>query len=336
MSSPRVFVSSTFYDLRQIREDLDRFIESMGFEPIRHESGAIPYAREAPLEESAYREAAACDILLCIIGSRYGTASSSRAGSITQNEIRTALERGRQVYIFVESAVHSEYSTYEVNKGLDGMKYKFVDNPRIYEFIESLYDLPQNNPITPFRYAHEICSFLKRQWAGLFKDFLGEQRRVQEVALLEEMRTVAGTLRQMVDYLATERKSSDATIKNILMINHPIYRTFQEVLKPGYRVFFTSLDELNAWLKARSYVVIPSKELKSGVVRGWRHNAEKKLLSLKKEVFESDGRLRNYTEVEWKSSWITIEQIPAPNPVPELEVAPLPSTRHSIPSKPPK
>jgi lysophospholipid acyltransferase (LPLAT)-like uncharacterized protein len=38
MAKPRVFISSTFFDLRQIREEL----EEMGYDPVRHETGAIP------------------------------------------------------------------------------------------------------------------------------------------------------------------------------------------------------------------------------------------------------------------------------------------------------
>jgi hypothetical protein len=43
MAKPRVFISSTFYDLRQLREDLDDFIRSMGYEAVRNEEGNIPF-----------------------------------------------------------------------------------------------------------------------------------------------------------------------------------------------------------------------------------------------------------------------------------------------------
>ena len=56
MSKPRVFISSTFYDLRQVREDLERFIKELGYEPVRNEQGDIPYGKEESVEASAYRE----------------------------------------------------------------------------------------------------------------------------------------------------------------------------------------------------------------------------------------------------------------------------------------
>ena len=43
MAKPRVFISSTFYDLRQIRVELDKFIEGLGYEPVRNEEGDSPF-----------------------------------------------------------------------------------------------------------------------------------------------------------------------------------------------------------------------------------------------------------------------------------------------------
>ena len=51
MAKPRVFISSTFYDLRQVRQDLDQFIMSLGYEPNRNEEGDIPYGKDAELEK---------------------------------------------------------------------------------------------------------------------------------------------------------------------------------------------------------------------------------------------------------------------------------------------
>ena len=175
MARPRVFLSSTFYDLRYIREDLERFIQTLGYEPVRHERGSIPYSKKSPLEESAYKEVALSDIIVCVIGGRYGTESSTRMGSITENELAEALQKGIQVYIFVEQNVHGEFSTYQLNKDNEKIKYGFVDDPRVYAFIEKMYALPQNNPISPFATSADICTFLQAQWAGLFQRFFARR-----------------------------------------------------------------------------------------------------------------------------------------------------------------
>ncbi|MCH8088039.1 MAG: DUF4062 domain-containing protein, partial [Chloroflexi bacterium] len=64
MARPRVFISSTFYDLRQVRADLEHFVKQMGYEPVLHERGTISYGAEERLEEYAYREVELSDILI--------------------------------------------------------------------------------------------------------------------------------------------------------------------------------------------------------------------------------------------------------------------------------
>lgn len=73
MAKPRIFISSTFYDLKQIRVELDKFIDSLGYEPVRNEEGDIPYGKDEALQSYCYKEISNIDILISIIGSRYGS-----------------------------------------------------------------------------------------------------------------------------------------------------------------------------------------------------------------------------------------------------------------------
>lgn len=56
MAKPRVFISSTFYDLKQIRADLDNFILGLGYDVVRNEEGGIPYGTNFKLEDYCYKE----------------------------------------------------------------------------------------------------------------------------------------------------------------------------------------------------------------------------------------------------------------------------------------
>ena len=111
MAKPRVFVSSTYYDLKHIRSSLDLFVDSLGFEPILSEKGDIAYSPEAPLDESCYREAQSADIFVLLIGGRYGSEASSdsskkpsksfyeRYESITKKEYESAVTKDFPTYI---------------------------------------------------------------------------------------------------------------------------------------------------------------------------------------------------------------------------------------------
>ena len=85
MARPRIFVSSTYYDLKHIRSSLELFIESLGFEPVLSEKGDIPYNPDHPLDESCYREAGTADLFVLVVGGRYG---SEISGSDTKSQIK--------------------------------------------------------------------------------------------------------------------------------------------------------------------------------------------------------------------------------------------------------
>jgi hypothetical protein len=175
---PRVFVSSTFYDLKQIRADLDNFITSLSFEPARHEEGDIPYDNEKTLENYCYDEIKKCDIIVSIIGGRFGVESSyEKEFSISQKELKVALQEKKQVYVFIDKNVYIEYGTYLKNKNSD-WNASSVDDKRIFSFIEYIKNLGLNNPpIKDFEYAKDIIDFLKKQFAGLFQKFLSNRKR---------------------------------------------------------------------------------------------------------------------------------------------------------------
>ena len=309
MARTRVFISSTYYDLKYVRDDIERFVLELGYEPVRHETGNIPYTKDAPLEESAYREASLSDIIVTIIGGRYGTASSTRNGSITQNELRQALKQGIQVYVFVEQNVYSEFSTYSVNKGNENIKYRHVDDVRVYQFLEEIYALPNNNPVTPFLTSSDITSFLKAQWSGLFQSFLQNKRRLAEIEVLNEMSSVANTLKELVKFLTEERTNKDDAIKNILLSNHPAFRVFANLTETKYRVYFTNQEELDTWLSARGWKFDPSIQSDRDSVSEWVAKDKQSYIKLTAKIFDDNGRLIPMTEGEWKEGWLKRQEI---------------------------
>src|SRR5579863_2840187 len=221
MASPRVFVSSTFYDLKQVRSDLHRFINDLGYVPVLNEMGTIPYGKDDKLEEYCYKEISNIDILVSIIGGRFGSESQNNNLSVSQMEFKTALELNKQVYIFIDKNVYAEYQTFLLNKKNKDIKYRFADNVKIYEFIEFCEGLPNNNNIHSFETSLEIIQYLRDQWAGLFQRFLQEQNRIKEINLLKGIEGTAKTLNQLVNFLTEERKDSDSAIRDILLSNHP-------------------------------------------------------------------------------------------------------------------
>jgi len=195
MAKPRVFISSTYYDLKHLRFSLENFIESLGFEPVLSEKGDIAYAPDMPLDESCYREAKTADIFVLIVGGRYGAETSrekkkatkeffERYNSITKSEYHSAISRDVPTYILVESNVYSEYRTFLKNKGNKSTNYAHVDSVNIFHLIEEILSQPKNNPVHAFDKYTEVEGWLKEQWAGLFKDLLTRMSNQQQLSSL--------------------------------------------------------------------------------------------------------------------------------------------------------
>ncbi len=307
MARPRIFISSTFYDLRQVRSDIERFIRELGYEPVRHETGAVPYAKEEPLEKGAYREIELSDIVVFITGGRYGTESEHEPGySISQVELNRALKAGIQVFIFVENNVHSEYNTYRLNKDNKEIKYSSVNNIKVFEFLDELYSIPSNNPITKFEIASDITNFLKEQFSGLFHRFLQEQKRLEQVRIIEQMNLTARTLKDTVTYLTEERKNKDEAIKSILLSNHPAFSRLAKLTNTPYRVFFSTNAEMNSWLSARGWKPVSGGALDSDSVVEYLHPKWEEYLKFTQKIFDDDDILLPYTADSWDDTWISL------------------------------
>lgn len=306
MAKPRVFISSTFYDLRQIRVELDKFIEGLGYEPVRNEEGDIPYGKDEALQAYCYKEIANIDVLVSIIGSRYGSAGiikeKEQEYSVSQLELKTALKEDKQVFVFIDKNVFTEYETYILNKNNENVIYKYVDNVNIYKFIEEIKALPHNNNIKGFETAEDITSYLREQFAGLFKQFMLDNKRVKETLIIRDIENTAKTLRELVDYLKEDSQGKDEEINRIIRINHPMVGRLKELLNIHYNIYIEEKRDLEALLKARGYKFNPIEEY-------WERTFNNELLKLfiSEDLFEND-KLKYIKASDWSDDFIKLEK----------------------------
>lgn len=308
MANPRIFVSSTYFDLKNIRADLERFIKTQGYDPVLNERGHIPYGREEKLEEYCYKEIHLTDILVSIVGGRYGGQSKIDNKSISNTELKTAIDLGKQVYIFIDKHVYSEYRTYELNKAKVDISYSSVDDTRIFQFIEEIHALPLNNAISSFETSSDITEYLKLQWAGLFQRLLSESAKQQEINSLQEIKSTANTLSQLVTYLVEERKNGDLALAEILKPEHPLFTALKKELNIPYRVFFYDKAELSELLAVRSFKVVHKDAWDSPAHAEWLNSktSPNQLLKIDSSLFDDQGKLKPLRPEQWNSKNIFI------------------------------
>ncbi|HDV5292397.1 TPA: DUF4062 domain-containing protein [Vibrio cholerae] len=264
MPSPKVFVSSTCYDLAIAREQLRSFLLRIGYEPVLSEYSDILYDPRAHTHTSCIQEVPNADIFVVLIGSRFGGRAIPEALSnldlenlvnssfdvtvlndpeklsITQLEVLKAIDSAVPVFAFVDEKVMHDHYVYQKNKDLvDKIKFPSIDKPEtakyIFEFISFLSHRNKGNSVISFGKIEDIENHLKKQWGSLFQRLLREQREQQV-----ETRKLF-TITEQIEDLKTAMISTIATAQNREVARGVIkYRRLSDFLSginfPNYNV----------------------------------------------------------------------------------------------------
>lgn len=230
---PRIFVSSTFYDLKYIREDLANYIKAHDFEPILFEDGDIGYNPLTNLDDSCYKSMESADMALLIVGGNYGSPATGENPddfkefiSITRREFQKGVEEGVPFFVFVDRNVYAEYGIYDLNsKEIDSgectLKFKATKNINVFRFIREIRSIKQIS-ITEFDKVADIKDFLSKQWADMFKTYLASIKEQKEIEQLKDSINSMNVLMEKMD------KILDAVGKEVLKDSKAEYQQIVE------------------------------------------------------------------------------------------------------------
>jgi hypothetical protein len=163
---PQVMISSTFFDLKQVRANLASFLErELGYMPLASEWPSFPIDPDTDTIENCRRRVEReADVLVLIIGGRYGFVDSSAAKSVTNLEYLAARAKRIPIYAFVERRVLALAPVWQATKNGDFSG--VVDDPRVFEFVHEVRDL-HKVWMREFELAGEIVEALRAQFAYL-------------------------------------------------------------------------------------------------------------------------------------------------------------------------
>ncbi len=165
---PTVFVSSTCYDLSQVREDLKDFLRIItDLMPYYPSSDSFPIDPCIGTFENCLSNVDnLADIFILIVGNRYGYVTE-KGKSITNLEYMHAKEKNIPIFVFVSKQVQNNLSLWKANKNADFSS--VVDNPKIFEFVDEIYN-EDNQWIYTYDSVREIKNTMKNQLRLLFFD----------------------------------------------------------------------------------------------------------------------------------------------------------------------
>ena len=226
MARPRVFVSSTYYDLKYARERLERFLEAYNMEPVLFESDEVYFQPNQAIDLSCYKEVQNCHIMVLIVGGRYGSLASDpnratakeekdkyNAGhvSITQKEYETARKNNIPILIFIDRNVYADYRTFRKNKDSIPADFTFahVDDIRIFDFISKL----EQSAIKTFDKIEDIEQYFSNQISGMLYSYLESLKMEGTTAdlknTLDQIKKVSDSMNDMINLIGGKVVGSD-------------------------------------------------------------------------------------------------------------------------------
>jgi hypothetical protein len=187
---PRVFVSSTFYDLRQIRDGLRRFLDELGYLPLLSEHLSFPVDPTEPTVENCKlqvdREA---DIFVLIVGRRYGSLDKATHRSVTNLEYLAARAKKIPIYAFIDKRIEPLIERW--SRCPDDDFTADVDSTEVLRFAQQVRAADAVWTF-PFETESDVIETLRGQFAHLMSKGLDWWRRLHSSPDMASLETLNG------------------------------------------------------------------------------------------------------------------------------------------------
>lgn len=314
MTAPRIFVSSTYYDLKYIRTDIESFIKNLGYEPVLHEKNKVTYTQTQTLEDSCYNEISTCDILICIIGNKFGTQSESNDYSITMNELEQAIRDQKKIYVFIQKDVSLENRVYNLNKDIPDFKTAAADNVVIHQFINELRQKNNNFPIQDFESVSDITNSIQAQFAGLFQNLLQKEATLTDNKTYYDLAETSSKIKELVSDFEKEKDSFFKKFNSTLYANNTLMTTLSEILNfEGVDLFIRDRDSLVNFLENIGYTFESNGikyDFSNELVFTKVNMSQKNILTISNDIFKDipfDDEIEIFRSFNKAASLITLE-----------------------------
>jgi hypothetical protein len=148
MAKPRVFISSTCFELNDVRSELTEFLENYNFEVLNSQLKNFGVTPRKHSHSACLDQVNNSDYLILIIGTRRGGTFIGSELSITNEEYNLAAKKDIPTIAFVNRRVEEAIPLYKKNPRADFST--VVDDKRVFDFIEIIKSNAEDNWLHPF------------------------------------------------------------------------------------------------------------------------------------------------------------------------------------------
>lgn len=249
--TPTVFVSSTCYDLKQVRTDLKDFFENqLGFEAILSDFDSFPLDPNIGTVENCVRVVRErADILVLVVGGRYGHITDS-GKSVTNLEYINARAKGIPVYAFVEKGLLSVLPIWKANPNGDFSN--AADSSKLFEFVEQLRE-KENIWVRGFESAQDIVNALRKQIGYLLNDSLKLRQQLRSRKLSPKIMQLEGEALKIVLEQPTgwEYMLLGRVMENRFQLVSDLKRDLIYGISFGHIRRLSDIDKITDWLTTK-------------------------------------------------------------------------------------
>lgn len=163
MAKPRIFISSTCFDLNDIRSELTSFLNTYNFEVLNSQLSNFGVSPDLHSHTACLEQVNNADYFIVIIGKRRGGTYIASEQSITNEEYKLAVKRGIPIMIFVDKMVDNNLVLYKKNPTMDFST--IVDDKRIFHFVEYIKSSSSNNWVFQYENINDIKNVINSQFS---------------------------------------------------------------------------------------------------------------------------------------------------------------------------
>ena len=138
MDRKRMFLSSTCYDLAEVRDAVERWAETKGYSPMLSDRANFPVDINMHRHDVCLANAKTADLFILLVAGRFGAPYYADSNiSITWAEYRAASESGVPMAVFVDERVWNERQRHRAHPE---EKLEFTKNSKIFAFLSEIQD----------------------------------------------------------------------------------------------------------------------------------------------------------------------------------------------------
>jgi 6-pyruvoyl-tetrahydropterin synthase len=175
MAKPRIFISSTCFDLNDIRSELTDYLEKYNFEVLNSQLKNFGVAPGIHSHSACLEQVENADFFIVILGGRRGGTFIGSEKSITNEEYSLAVKKGIPIMIFVNQRVNETSLLYKKNPTSDFSS--VVEDNRIFHFIDYIKSSSEDNWVFQFQNVNDIKDTIKAQLSYYLLLFSQNQKK---------------------------------------------------------------------------------------------------------------------------------------------------------------